>query len=295
MSKVCPLCKNIKLFSPIDVIDSESRGYFVNKAYLECGNCGLIFRSKLVYDTSNMYKSEYQDYQDLNRLLIVIRKIIYNFRVRKISRLINKKSQILEIGCGVGDFLLALKSRGFNSLEGIEISRFATTIAVGRGLKVRAGDFLNLFIARNKYDLVVMQHVIEHFSNPDKVRLKLRRVLKLNGMAVITTPNIDSWQRKIFGKYWYGWQYPYHMVVYSPKHLEDMFERHGFEICGTEFSMLPNDIAGSIYNFLFFKYPSVRKFKYLKPLLLLLACPISIVEGLLRKSGRMTVIVKKIK
>jgi hypothetical protein len=42
-------------------------------------------------------------------------------------------------------------------------------------------------------------------------------------------PNIDSWESRIFGSYWYGLELPRHLFHFSPKSLRRVMATLGFE------------------------------------------------------------------
>lgn len=105
---------------------------------------------------------------------------------------------ILDIGCGVGtmDFYLASKGK---KITGIEISSNAISIAkknakllnVSKNIDFIAAEFPNK-ILNKKYDLVIFSEVIEHLENDNKALRDIWRVLKLNGILVITTPSKNA-------------------------------------------------------------------------------------------------------
>jgi len=57
---------------------------------------------------------------------------------------------------------------------------------------------------RQRYDLIVLRHVLEHTHHPVQLVARLADRLASNGVLYIEVPNVDSGCAKVFGKYWPG-------------------------------------------------------------------------------------------
>lgn len=106
----------------------------------------------------------------------------------------NKKVKILDIGCGMGQFLWFLKKHGYQNFLGVDIS--AQCIAFCREKvtkKVKLINNLPNFLAKrqNKFELIVMNDVLEHFPKQEVIEIleKVFQALKKNGQFFIKTPN----------------------------------------------------------------------------------------------------------
>lgn len=108
----------------------------------------------------------------------------------------DKKSRILDMGCGHGGFVYWLQNMGFENVEGIDISGEQVEIAEKLGVKnVKKGDIFE-FLGRgtNKYDIVFARDIMEHFSK-DKVLEMLESVygsLNDGGRLIIQTVNAEN-------------------------------------------------------------------------------------------------------
>ncbi len=122
--------------------------------------------------------------------------------VRQLNRemvpLINvpKDARILDIGCGIGGFIEALKRKGYTRAEGIDISPQMVAIANQLGIdSVHQADLLP-FLRSNPgtFDVISGLDIIEHFSKDELVELLLlvQGALKPGGIAVFRTPNLDA-------------------------------------------------------------------------------------------------------
>ena len=97
--------------------------------------------------------------------------------------------RILDIGCGLGWLLSALKP-GWER-HGVEVSRFAAEHASQWG-KIFVGELAEAKYPDEYFDVVVMYHVIEHMEDPVGAILEVRRILKLGGTLLLGTPDFDS-------------------------------------------------------------------------------------------------------
>lgn len=101
-----------------------------------------------------------------------------------------KQAKILEIGSGLGYLTYSLFREGYDVL-GIDISN----TAVDHAKKVFGNHYLCVdlfdFVKDNEltYDAVIMTEVIEHVENPLSFMSTIKRLLKNDGVAIVTTPN----------------------------------------------------------------------------------------------------------
>ena len=119
-------------------------------------------------------------------------KMVSVGRLDKIVDLLpqDKKIKILDAGCGEGQLLLKIFERGYKNIYGVDITKIAIKQAEKR---VKANFSLqnleNLNYENEKFDVVICTEVIEHIENYEKVLQELKRILKKNGLLIITFPN----------------------------------------------------------------------------------------------------------
>lgn len=112
------------------------------------------------------------------------------------------KGSLLDIGCGNGRLIHLAAGDGWRA-EGVEISPDAAEqVAQRTGLKVHAGIFPgSMPPLPEKYDLVVLRHVLEHIPAPVAAMEALGSLLAEGGRVLLEFPNIDSldarWRRLI--------------------------------------------------------------------------------------------------
>jgi SAM-dependent methyltransferase len=115
-------------------------------------------------------------------------------RISEKSWLPNQPLSMLDIGCGVGWSLVVAEQKGIRAI-GVEPGKDAAEYATGV-LKV---DVINsLFKAdmfgHEKFDLIILDQVLEHVPDPASMLEDVFRLLKRHGVLFLGVPPID-WSR----------------------------------------------------------------------------------------------------
>lgn len=101
----------------------------------------------------------------------------------------------LEIGCANGNMLNALTARGYGRLTGVELIPSVADMARVNvpHATILAGDFNKITDDEigSGYDLIVVSHVLEHFTDPWAVLARLVGFLRPGGQIVGALPNIQ--------------------------------------------------------------------------------------------------------
>lgn len=194
--KLCPICQTKLVdqgqeysveelfdlwnvgFSDQVLIDHKSQSEYTS--LFECPECGLGIFLPIIYGTSGFY-SELQNktnYYENDK---------WDFD-EAIKDLVGLKN-ILEIGCGPGNFLARCKYLGLECF-GSEYNDDASRLAKEKGI-----DILNqsqLDAKSGSFDAVLSFHVLEHVSDP-LLFLKLHvSMVKTGGKICISVPNQDG-------------------------------------------------------------------------------------------------------
>ena len=98
-------------------------------------------------------------------------------------------ARVLDIGCGNGGLLLALKERGFNRLEGMDPSAACVARLKEHGLEAFRGWLGDIPHGSEKYDLIILSHVLEHLLDPRIALSSLQTLLTTNGRVYVETPD----------------------------------------------------------------------------------------------------------
>lgn len=141
---------------------------------------------------------------------------------------------ILDIGCSSGAFLDTLKGHAWQ-LSGIEInSDVAAQAATRTGARVFAGDAAQAPFGPDSFDVVTCFHVLEHHHQPMDMVTAVRKWLRPDGILYLALPNVDSWEARLFGSYWYGLELPRHLFHFSPHLLRQLMSEAGFHTLSLE-------------------------------------------------------------
>jgi 2-polyprenyl-3-methyl-5-hydroxy-6-metoxy-1,4-benzoquinol methylase len=124
------------------------------------------------------------------------RKAYWNSRLRNFLPA-SKNANVLDLGCGNGDFLLYMKNQGFGKITGVEYSGEMKSISEKtlQGIRIVYSDATSfLKDNRESYDLILCAHLLEHFEKPKVLEtFKLvRERLNPGGQFIVMTPNFAS-------------------------------------------------------------------------------------------------------
>ena len=236
MSKICPWCNSENNHQFLELKD-----YFLTQEQfeiLECNECGLLFTSPCPTPDKigSYYKSE--DYLSHNEEKKGLFAKIYN-KVKKIN-IKNKfniatKSQkpkaksLLDIGCGVGDFLLYAKENGCK-ITGIEPSEDARKIAEKKlDCKILPPEELQN-IPDKSFDIVTMWHVLEHVADLKTEIHHLQRILKKDGRLVLALPNYKSYDAEYYKDKWAAYDVPRHLSHFSRTSIKNIFKETNLQL-----------------------------------------------------------------
>ena len=113
------------------------------------------------------------------------RKIVSALLKKFISN--KKDNRILDIGCGTGIVLKMLNEYGLAS--GLDISKDALSFCKERGLNsLFLGSATSLPFPDETFSLVTALDILEHIEDDTLALREIRRVLKKDGLAIITIP-----------------------------------------------------------------------------------------------------------
>jgi SAM-dependent methyltransferase len=227
-----------------------------------CNNCGLIqLKSSPAYSELKKLYEEYYNFGGGKKgLYIRISTAFFTSLLYRIWIAIDGDicfysrsgtGRLLDLGCNEGRGLLIYKKNGFKA-EGLELNEVAAEEARSKGFRVFTIP-LEEFDPEYQYDVVVLSHVFEHSLEPDKMLKHVARFLKPSGQVWISCPNIKSWLRIIFGRFWINWHVPFHITFFSAVTLKNLLNKNGFEVTKTRFVTPALWIAQSIIAFLFGK------------------------------------------
>lgn len=234
--KTCPWCGN-----PSEKTYLRVKDHFLSQEtfdIIECEHCGLLFTApRPTPDViGKYYQSEnYYSHQENKKGLIPrLYEFVKSFNIKnKVHMAIDglPQGRLLDIGCGVGDFLVHVKEKGWEVL-GLEPSEDAKNIAEKR-LSVRPlspDDSSTLTDA--SFDVITLWHVLEHVDDLKTQTSEIDRILKPGGRLVVALPNLQSFDCQYFKECWAAWDVPRHLNHFSSDTLQRMMVSLGFRPVG---------------------------------------------------------------
>lgn len=245
----CGICQTNK-YLEIKWKNAVSRENLERYTYVKCKKCQLVFMSPRYlpkqtpsfYELKNYWDSELRNFKkdsDFNNK----RKEAYGHLYKEIFQ--NKeKGSILDVGSGTGLFLSFFKERGWEVL-GIEVSEEILNFSNKTfGLNVLLGDLLSLKLPSKYFDVICFNNVLEHLHTPRRTLLKVRKILKDDGILEITVPNIESLGGKIFKEKWYHLDPGHHLYLFSEKTISKLLKETGFLVKKTSHSYWIHNFSG---------------------------------------------------
>ena len=233
---------------------------------VRCLTCSHVFCSPL---PKNIYKN-YEDVVDKEYLRHSKTRRLSSQSVLSIVKEYIPKGRLLDVGCATGDFLEEAKAAGY-SAEGLELSRWSAEITRKKGIKVYQNRLKALSRKfPERYDVITMWGVIEHFENPFAEMTYINRLLKPNGTLAIWTGNVDGIMSRILGKRWWYWQ-GQHIQYFTNKSLNSLASLTGFETIITKrypIAATYGQVNNSLNRYSFQKYlsPFVKILFLIKPI-----------------------------
>ncbi|OGM30578.1 hypothetical protein A2630_02295 [Candidatus Woesebacteria bacterium RIFCSPHIGHO2_01_FULL_44_10] len=194
----------------------------------KCDNCGFIYQEptfseselNIAYKggTDEIYFEQFKE-----------REYLFEKCLDRIHKFIKPPGKMLDIGCNAGIFLNVARRLGWKTW-GIEPSSWAARVARERfELKVKTGVFETARYKPNSYDVITSWDVLEHFVDPVGVLDKMHKLLKKDGVLVLSTINIKSWFSRLLGPHW-PWLIRIHLWYFTPKTFKRMVENSGFKV-----------------------------------------------------------------
>ncbi len=160
-----------------------------NLKFIKCANCGLIWRAPESINLQKEYDKNY--FNSKNYTKNKTHKIKKStWLIRMAQNLHPGIQSLLEVGCSIGNTLQAAKNLDIDHL-GTDVSEYAVNYCKKNGLNAEKLSIEEVVENGSRFDLIFMQHVLEHFPNPFETLKLCHKLLKKNGLILILVPNSD--------------------------------------------------------------------------------------------------------
>jgi len=238
----CIICAGGKTIS--DNRFKELLGLIHPYGVKRCSNCGLRWVSPRPTEKgySELYKFEtYFEGNQAVESYSTLAKERRNYFIKRLYRIekifaMPSSLKILDIGAATGEFVNEAAKRGHDAI-GLEISKGARDKAkIQYGIDLIEGNIRDLPEIAS-FDVIHMNHVFEHFPNPERELSSSYRLLKKGGLLVVEVPqqfdnDLDRirrffhiHKRPTFNTYSF-----HHTYFFSPVTLARLLDNHNFSL-----------------------------------------------------------------
>jgi SAM-dependent methyltransferase len=232
----CPLCDAPSVGPFRDDVRDLEYGVEPARPMTEwrCEACGSEFlRPRPTNDElPTYYPPDYHAYNEnhegLARLLVSTRS---QRRARAYADLLGgNRGRIFDVGTGDCRHFDELRDHLDVECAGVEIQPEVAARGRARGYHVLDGTLeeADLTGELGTYDIVSMNHVLEHVVDPGLVMQRAFDLLRPGGHLVGQIPTVTSWEHQLFGRTWGGYHFPRHLQVPSRAGLSRLLAGVGF-------------------------------------------------------------------
>lgn len=221
--------------------------------YFQCAACGCLQIAKIPSDLAKYYPPTYYSFTPKQRkhlknpierffrqlrdeATIFPRKNSFNALISALSpnkklvaleRLdLTKDSRVLDVGCGEGWRLYALRELGFQQVEGVD-PFIQADIVYDNGVIVRKKSIHEL---EGTWDAIMYHHSFEHLVDPIADLQQVARLLSPRGCCLIRIPTVSSQAWEQYREYWYQIDAPRHLFLHSLTSMGLLAEKAGFRV-----------------------------------------------------------------
>lgn len=268
--KLCPLCEAEA--NENNIVDIVENIWENNKNVYECSNCKLYFidepsqsEIEFLYNSDFYARNNNIIYKFIDAKMKYARALNrFNYMKKFIKKTDNLN--VLEIGASDGLLLSIFKKENFN-VFGYELNENARKEALKKYDIKMKDDFLkDKNIDKNKYNIVIMSHILEHFTNPKYILNSVHNFIGggVNDILFIEIPYTPNYKivskddMKIFFE-------TEHTVHFNEKNISLLMKECNFkilDICYNEYNINDNNLKKNIWlgkfdfkssiNFLYF-------------------------------------------
>jgi len=184
------------------------------------------------------YNSEdYISHTDSRRNLMekayhVVKSVSLKRKVKLINSFSSEGKNLLDIGCGTGDFLRIAQQNNW-SVVGIEPNEDARKIANHKTDNSVFGNDHLLKLELGSFDVITLWHVLEHLPKLEEQLSLFKKLLKPNGALIVAVPNFKSYDAQYYKKYWAAYDVPRHVWHFSRHAISKLFNREHMKVVKT--------------------------------------------------------------
>ncbi|MDI6742993.1 MAG: methyltransferase domain-containing protein [Smithella sp.] len=190
--RACPVCLNTSegfvlhtqsFILPEGHLLAEAKQYDI----VSCCACGFVYADTPVKQKT--YDKYYADMSKYEMRYSVIESARYASQAKTISTIVRDKNvSVMDVGAGNGGLLLAMKKLGYKNLTALDPSEKCVKNMLKNGIKAQTGSVFRHKV-REKFDLVILSHVMEHLVDVDKALSALIAMTADKGVLYVEVPD----------------------------------------------------------------------------------------------------------
>ncbi|MGB7190876.1 MAG: class I SAM-dependent methyltransferase [Acidobacteriaceae bacterium] len=140
-------------------------------------------------------------------------------------------TEMLEVGCGAGDFMVAADRAGWK-MKAVEYnSNMVKMIVAKRGYDIRVGELAPGLWEEGRFDMVAFWNVLEHVPDPLRDLSIAAAYLRPGGKVIVNIPTRESAEHGLwFGQYWAILDLPRHLNFYYEATLSRLCAKAGLDL-----------------------------------------------------------------
>lgn len=209
------ICRNCGLVMTNERMTQESYDYFYNHIF------GRLYRNVAVEENvEKVFRGEIERGEE-----------IFKFVKKNIDHAVER---FLEIGCAAGGNLAWFANVGCE-VVGIDLDDKYLSFGREKGLDLRQGHSSKLIEEGKKFDLIILNHVFEHFLDLEKELKVIQELLSDRGSVYIAVPGIKDLANGAYGYNLGAYLQNAHIRHFSLGTLNNIMEKYGFHLyCGNE-------------------------------------------------------------
>ena len=238
LNRVCENCKSKEAFIIYHqkFILEDENPLPDNYDIVSCKQCGFVFAD--VDATQEMYNSYYNSFSKYENIEISSGSGHCAFDYKRLKDTADylvkftpdKESRVLDIGAGLGGQLNIFKKNGYENLYALEPSKACVEHMLKNGINAYCGsifDNLKEIFSNEKFDLVIISHVMEHIYDLNKAIENIKDIVTEDTKIYIEVPNANEYYKYFFKPYYYF--DIEHINHFSSKSLSALLSNHGYE------------------------------------------------------------------
>ena len=198
-----------------------------------------------------------------------------------------ENGDVLDFGCGAGNFAKYLSEKGYE-VDCLDVNKEAINwVRKIHGLPITKE------IPNKKYDLILLNTVLEHLPNPINEMEKIKKHLKEDGIIIIAIQNINSLQARLFRRNWFHLDAPRHITHFYKDSFEKMTKKENLKIIKKFYFNLNIDPAGWYWSIKKPAYNRHHEIKNPSRVMLCLFVPLVAITSLLKSTGQIIYVITR--